>query len=93
MMRPHYSRASSPPPLRFQSRDGALLSAIYDRDGVIAKRQLKDMFWPGASTRAMEMRLSLLYHQGYLDWPSLEQRRTRPISEPICWLVLQRDFV
>jgi hypothetical protein len=86
MARPRYSRAASPPPLRFQVRDGELLHTLYERDGVLAKRQIKDLFWPDATQRAMEMRLSLLYHQGYLDWPTLEQWQTKPVTEPVCWL-------
>jgi hypothetical protein len=86
MARPRYTRAVSPPPLHFQPRDGELLHAIYERDGVLAKRQIKDLFWPQATQRAMEMRLSLLYHQGYLDWPTLEQWQTKPVTEPVCWL-------
>lgn len=44
------------------------------------------MFWPKASWRAMEMRLSVLYHNGYINWPDEKQRRTQPIPEPIVWL-------
>jgi hypothetical protein len=62
------------------------LQALHEHDGLLAKRHLKAMFWPEATWRAMEMRLSLLYHQGYLDWPTREQFRTKPIPEPICWL-------
>lgn len=73
-------------PMRFQARDGAILQAIYEYDGVLARRHLKDMFWPTFSKQAMERRLSLLYHNGYLNWPSNTQRRTKPIPEPIVWL-------
>jgi len=85
-MMPRYQRAEIPPAMRFQERDGAILQTIYEHDGVLAKRQLKAMFWPQASQRAMEMRLSLLYHQGYLDWPSREHWRSKPICESVCWL-------
>lgn len=84
--RPRYSRAEVAPAMRFQERDGEILNAIYKYGGLMAKRQIKEVFWPTASWRAMEMRLSLLYHQGYLDWPSLEAWRTKPIPEPTCWL-------
>lgn len=84
--RPKYERSPDPPAMHFQERDGQILRAIYDYDGVLARRQLKAMFWPDASWRAMEMRLSLLYHQGYLDWPNALQWRTRPIPEAVCWL-------
>jgi hypothetical protein len=72
--------------MRFQMRDGAILQAIYDYDGVLSRRHLKSMFWSTTSFQAMERRLSLLYHNRYLDWPSKEQRGTKPIPEPIVWL-------
>jgi len=72
--------------MRFQVRDGAILQAIYDYDGVLSRRHLKSMFWSTTSLQAMERRLSLLYHNRYLDWPSKEQRGTKPIPEPIVWL-------
>jgi hypothetical protein len=84
--RPRYKRADHSPPMRFQDRDGAIIQAIYDNDGVLARRHLKAMFWPGATKQAMEQRLSLLYHNGYLNWPNIEQRRTKPIPEPVIWL-------
>lgn len=84
--RPKYRRAPTPPAMRFQARDGQLLQTIYDFDGVVAKRQLKTLFWPDKSVRAMEKRLSLLYHNGYLDWPGIGQWRSQPIPEPVCWL-------
>jgi len=44
------------------------------------------MFWSEATPQAMERRLSLLRHNGYLDWPSKEHRRVHPIPEPVVWL-------
>jgi hypothetical protein len=72
--------------MRFQTRDGEILMAIYQRDGVMAKRQLKTLFWPDKTERAMEKRLSKLYRLGYLAWPTLSDWRTKPIPEPVCWL-------
>mgnify|MGYP002345330837 FL=1 len=72
--------------MRFQERDGEILQAIYERDGVMAKRQLKILFWPEKTDRAMEKRLTKLYRLGYLDWPGSLDWRTKPIPEPICWL-------
>lgn len=72
--------------MRFQKRDGEVLQAIYQYDGVLARRHLKEMFWPDKTWRAMEMRLSRLYHQGYLDCPNAVQQQTMPIPEPVCWL-------
>ncbi|MHA1290256.1 MAG: hypothetical protein ACTSPB_22975, partial [Candidatus Thorarchaeota archaeon] len=73
-------------PIRFQKRDGALLTAIYNHDGVMARRHLKYLFWPDKSWRAMEKRLSLLKTHQYINWPSLEQRKMHPIPESIIWL-------
>ncbi len=72
--------------MRFQARDGRLLQAIYKYDGVLARRQLMEMFWSNSSARAMEKRLAKLHQTGYIAWPTLEQRRTRPIPESILWL-------
>ncbi len=74
------------PAMRFQERDGELLQAIYEYDGVLARRQLMELFWPNRSARAMEKRLAKLHQMGYIAWPTLEQRRTRPIPESIVWL-------
>ena len=45
------------PAMRLQVRDEYLLGAIYEYGGVVAKRQLKEIFWPDKSWRAMEKRL------------------------------------
>jgi hypothetical protein len=72
--------------MQFQLRDEAILQFIADCDGVVARRHIQEVFWPGASTQVLQVRLSKLYHNGYLNWPSVEQRITRPIPEPIVWL-------
>ncbi|MCH7662277.1 MAG: replication-relaxation family protein [Chloroflexi bacterium] len=84
--RPKFTRAENPPPLRIQSRDVELMQTIHDYDGVLARRQIKQLFWPDKSAQAMEARLSKLYHNAYLDWPDEHQRRIRPIPEPLVWL-------
>jgi hypothetical protein len=53
---------------------------------MLARRQIKKLFWSQASVQAMERRLTLLYHTSYLNMPSFEQRRIYPISEPVVWL-------
>lgn len=75
--------------MRFQKRDGYILQAIYNNDGVMAKRHLKELFWPDKTWRAMEQRLSKLRQRGYIDWPNKEHYKTNPIPEPVCWLGLQ----
>jgi hypothetical protein len=74
------------PGMRFQARDEVVLQTIQDVGGVMAKRQLKALFWCDKSKRAMEKRLAKLKQNEYLDWPSLEQHRTNPIPEPVVWL-------
>ena len=44
----------------FQKRDGEILHAIYDNDGVLGKRHIKKLFWFEKTWRAMERRLALL---------------------------------
>ena len=84
--RPKYQRAEIPPPMRFQQRDTAILEALYGYDGVLARRHIKMMFWPIKSIQSMENRLSKLFHNGYINWPSKEHRMYKPIPEPIIWL-------
>ena len=72
--------------MRFQNRDGLLLEHIYENDGVVAKRQLKEKFWHKRSLRAMEQRLAKLRKARYIDWPSRDDYKIHPIPEPICWL-------
>lgn len=70
----------------FQRRDEAILTAIQEFDGVLARRQLKYLFWRRSSWRAMEKRLAKLHQNGYIAWPNLYQRKHFPIPEPIVWL-------
>lgn len=86
MQQKRFERKASPPPMRFQDRDGQILQAIHAYDGMLARRQIKQLFWPQASLQAMERRLTLLYHTGYLNMPDFEQRRIHPIPEPVVWL-------
>jgi hypothetical protein len=72
--------------MRFQERDEQILRAIYDFGGVLARRQLKDLFWPEKSLRAMEIRLAKLHRADYISWPNTDQRKWHPIPEPIVWL-------
>ena len=70
----------------FQKRDEKILQTLQSCDGVVARRQIKNLFWRDCSIRSMERRLSKLYQQEYINWPTLQHRRTKPIPEPICWL-------
>jgi len=79
--------------MKFQERDRQILQAIYNNDGVLAKRHLKAIFWPGKTWRAMERRLSRLHSAGYIAWPTLGQRKLFPIPEPVCWLGWQGALI
>jgi hypothetical protein len=81
-----YDRSEFPPSMRFQQRDAMILETIYSFDGILARRQIKEMFWPTSSDQSMEKRLSKLFHNGYINWPSNEQRKYRAIPEPIIWV-------
>jgi len=72
--------------MRFQDRDREILEAIYKYGGMLSRRQLKEMFWPDSTNRAMNKRLTPLHRAGYVCWPTEEQRRTKPVPEPIIWL-------
>jgi hypothetical protein len=72
--------------MRFQDRDAQILQAIQEIGGVIAKRQLKTLFWKDKTPRAMEKRLAKLRSAAYIAWPSKEQRRIYPVPEPVIWL-------
>ena len=74
------------PLMRFQDRDGEILETIYSYGGVLARRQLKELFWSYKSWRAMEKRLAKLYHNRLIDWPTRTQWRTKPVAEPVIWL-------
>ena len=78
--------SESPAPMRFQARDAGMLQAIHQYDGVLARRQVKSLFWENASVKTMERRLALLLKNGYLNMPSLQQRRIYPIPEPVVFL-------
>ena len=40
--------------MRFQERDGEILRAIYENEGVLAKRHIWQLYWKNAGVRAME---------------------------------------
>lgn len=81
-----FQRKTTPRPMRFQARDGQILHTMYAYDGILARRQIKAMFWEQSSSQAMDHRLSLLFHAGYITIPTLEDRRVHPIPEPVVWL-------
>lgn len=72
--------------MRFQQRDGEILSTIQEYDGVLAQRHLRARFWPDTSLRAMQKRISELVQEGYVARPTVDQSRTQPVPEPVYWL-------
>ena len=73
-------------PMRFQDRDGDILQVIADYGGLLAKRQLKELFWDDKTQRAMEKRLAKLHENGLITWPDRGMWRSKPVPEPILWL-------
>lgn len=86
MVSSKYDRVETPPPIRVTDRDLELIQGIYDYGGFLTIRHIRRIFFPGLSSRTMERRLSVLFHNNYLERPSLLQRRHRPIPEAIYWL-------
>jgi hypothetical protein len=72
--------------MRFQERDGEILHAIYEYGGVLAGRQIKEMFWPDKSLRAVQKRLSKLHNHHYIARPTNHDWKTKPIPESVYWL-------
>ena len=81
-----FDRLENPPPIRVTDRDLELMQAIYDYGGFLTNRHIQRLFFAGLSKRTMERRLSILFHNHYLERPSLIQRRHQPIPEAIYWL-------
>jgi hypothetical protein len=76
----------NPTGMRFQPRDGAILQALQDYDGMLSRRHIHYLFWPGKTERSMQRRLAKLYHAGYVDWPSRKDYQTKPVPEPVIWI-------
>lgn len=81
-----FDRLENPPPIRVTDRDMELMQAINDYGGFLTIRHIKRRFFAGLSKRTMERRLSVLFHNHFLERPSLIQRRHQPIPEAIYWL-------
>ncbi|MCI0563791.1 MAG: hypothetical protein MN733_35400 [Nitrososphaera sp.] len=72
--------------MQLQERDGQLFWTIYLCGGVLAQRHIHTLFWPNSTLRAVQKRLSILFHSQFLDRPSRFQWKTLPVPEPIYWL-------
>jgi hypothetical protein len=62
--------------MRLTERDRRILEAVHTYDGVLSFSQVQRLFFTGKSQT--ELRLKLLYQNGYLARPSEDQRRQVP---------------
>ncbi|MFC1960018.1 replication-relaxation family protein [Chloroflexota bacterium] len=69
---PTYHRAEKPPPMHLMARDRHILEAVHAYDGMMGDYQIRCLFFTGE--RQARGRLSLLYHNGYLNRPNRKQR-------------------
>ncbi|MCA9933370.1 MAG: hypothetical protein KC415_05570 [Anaerolineales bacterium] len=90
---PRYTPATRPPKMVLTDRDIALLTFIYDYNGVVTKDHLQRRFWPHTQRRAMTTRLSRLFHNRYISWPTPEQRVNYTIPQTVVWLNWQGILV
>lgn len=73
--------------ISIQQRDRDLLQALHDFDGVLALRQVKEMFWRDAvSSGPMDKRLAKLHHAKLIERPSRKQYHRHAFPEPVIWL-------
>ena len=79
---PRYSRSTNPPKIRLTERDRYILEAVHAYDGMLSFSQIKRLFFRGKSQA--ELRLCLLYQNGYLNRLNQDQRRRFP--EMVYWL-------
>lgn len=63
-----------------------LLLTIHKYNGVVPKTLLKEMFWKGKTTRAMDIALKKLVNQNLIKTDGEEERRKYYIPEPVVWL-------
>lgn len=63
---PRYERAKKPPPMRLQSRDMEMLMAVGCEYRYLTSRQVHLLFFGGSMSQT-RLRLTKLYHNGYLD--------------------------
>lgn len=80
---PTYHRAENPPPMHLMARDRHILEAIHAYDGMMGDYQIRRLFFTGE--RQTRGRLSLLYHNGYLNRPNRKQRAS--LDCMVYWLV------
>jgi hypothetical protein len=80
---PSYTRAAQPPIMGgLQERDYAILSTIYRYDGLLSVDQIQRWFF--GSRRNTYRRLSILYHNGYINRANRQERHLVP--EPVVYL-------
>lgn len=63
---PRYKRASSPPPMQLTARDIRILHSVCDMR-FLTREQIQRLYFSPSTASYCKRRLSLLYHNAYLD--------------------------
>lgn len=71
---PYYTRAEEPPVMGLTPRDKEVLLSIFENNGVLADYQIMRLFF--SSERRMKERMTLLYHNRYVDRFTRKERNS-----------------
>jgi len=63
---PRYKRAANPPPMQLMPRDERIVQWVYDLR-FSTQEQLQQLLFSASTASSCKRRLTLLYHNGYLD--------------------------
>jgi hypothetical protein len=84
------SKKTAPPRrVELQDRDRAFLKALYDFDGVLPERHVRDQFYPGIGDKSFDARMRKLRDAHYILYPTRQQRQEHPVPEKIYWLAVK----
>lgn len=78
--------AASSPPVELQPRDKTFLAALYEFEGVLPERLVRQHFYPGISDKTFNARLRKLRDSHYVKYPSRRQKQEHPVPEKVYWL-------
>jgi hypothetical protein len=84
-MRVPKKRKKQPLPLMLSDRDIAIIELMWECEGIMARRQIENLFWAGRNRSGARQRLRLLYDHKYLNQPS-DRRQCNNAPEHIYWL-------
>ncbi len=79
-------RPKHPHPVQLQARDKRFLEGLYEREGLLSRRQIVALFFDG-NWRVAKRRLRHLFEDGYIGEPSEEEVHRLPRKDG------QREFV